>query len=288
MDRRQFLSGIAGAAMTLKRGSAAGFQHALGFQLYTIRDLIASGPRSALKTLADAGYTEVEVLQDSFEKIAPMLSEMKLNAVSEHITTGQILKSSAPSDDWKKTVETAHKAGLQYLVFPYLAPAERGGLDVMKKLADKLNAAGELSKSAGIPLAYHNHAFEFQKFDGTRLIDAMMANLDPKLVNLEFDVFWSSVAGVDPLTVFAKYPGRIPLVHLKDKAKEQPAAYTEDQVPHGNYREIGGGFLNIAAILKAAEKAGTRHYFVEQDYCPGDPVQSLRQSYQYLRKLEVK
>ena len=31
--------------------------------------------------------------------------------------------------------------------------------------------------------------------------------------------------------------------------------------------------------------AGVKHYYVEQDQTPGDPLESLRQSYGYLSKL---
>jgi hypothetical protein len=44
--------------------------------------------------------------------------------------------------------------------------------------------------------------------------------------------------------------------------------------------------VNVAAVLKAAADAGVKHYFVEQDQTPGDPVASLRQSFEYLKKLE--
>jgi hypothetical protein len=39
-------------------------------------------------------------------------------------------------------------------------------------------------------------------------------------------------------------------------------------------------------VLGAARTAGVKHYFVEQDQTPGDPVESLRQSYSYLAKLD--
>ena len=48
---------------------------------------------------------------------------------------------------------------------------------------------------------------------------------------------------------------------------------------------MGNGTLDIAKALRAAQAAGVKHYFVEQDQTPGDPVDSLRQSYRYLRKL---
>jgi sugar phosphate isomerase/epimerase len=48
---------------------------------------------------------------------------------------------------------------------------------------------------------------------------------------------------------------------------------------------VGNGVIDIPAVLTAAAKSGVKHYFVEQDQTPGDPIDSLRQSYEYLTKL---
>jgi sugar phosphate isomerase/epimerase len=72
------------------------------------------------------------------------------------------------------------------------------------------------------------------------------------------------------------------LLHLKDKAKDAPVQYTED-VPRTAFKEVGSGVLDFPAILKAAPAAGVKHYFVEQDQTPGDPLDSLRKSFEYLK-----
>jgi sugar phosphate isomerase/epimerase len=76
------------------------------------------------------------------------------------------------------------------------------------------------------------------------------------------------------------------LVHLKDKAPDTPQQYNE-KVAKEAFREVGNGSLDFAAILEACESAGVQHYFVEQDQTPGDPLASLRQSYDHLRHLSV-
>jgi len=43
--------------------------------------------------------------------------------------------------------------------------------------------------------------------------------------------------------------------------------------------------IDFPAVLRAAESAGVAHYFVEQDQTPGDPIESLRQSFDYISKL---
>jgi sugar phosphate isomerase/epimerase len=111
-----------------------------------------------------------------------------------------------------------------------------------------------------------------------------MKTADPKLVSLELDIMWAQVARVDPVSVLAKYGKRVRLMHLKNVAADLPKQYHE-KVPAEAFREVGNGSIDIPAVLKAAAGAVVEHYFVEQDQTPGDPIESLRSSYQYLSKL---
>jgi sugar phosphate isomerase/epimerase len=154
---------------------------------------------------------------------------------------------------------------------------------MFKNLAAKLNTAGEKAKAAGLTLCYHNHAFEFGPVDGTTGLEILMKNTQKDLVSLEMDIFWVSVAGHDPVSLLQTYSGRVALLHLKDKSKGIDTQYNEN-VPHSAFKEVGSGVLDIPAVLSAADSAGVQNYFVEQDQTPGDPIDSLRKSYQYLSK----
>jgi len=162
---------------------------------------------------------------------------------------------------------------------------DRGGVEVIRKLGDTLNAAGELCRKAGLTLCYHNHAFEYQPTPDGRLLDVLMKTADPKLVSLELDVMWAHVGGADPVSILQQYGDRIPLLHLKNVAPAVETRYNEE-IPHAAFRELGNGAVDIPAVLRAAKQAGVKHYFVEQDYTPGDPLQSLRESFQYLEGLK--
>jgi sugar phosphate isomerase/epimerase len=166
-------------------------------------------------------------------------------------------------------------------------PADRGGLEVYRKLADQLNQAGEKIQKAGLTLCYHNHAFEFRGPEGQRPIDVLLERWDPKYVFLEADVFWLSVAGQVPQDMLKKLSGRVPLVHLKDKAWGQKIVYDESEITPDGFKEVGTGTIEFAPILRTAEKVGVKHYFVEQDQTPRDPIPSIRLSYQNLRKMDI-
>ena len=289
LTRRECLgaAGLLGATRALAAGPA--FRGPIGVQLYTVRDALKTAPEETIHAVAALGYQQVEAtLNSDFASLLPLLKKNNLDVVSCHFDTPLIpgdwgARNQAPTGTWSAAVEEAHAAGIRYMVLPYLRPAERGGPDVYRRLADQLNHAAPLCQKSGMTLAYHNHAFEFQPVEGQRPFDILMERTDPKLVKLELDVFWVSTAGQDPVALLKQYPGRVALLHLKDKAQGAPVLFSEEAVGHNAYKEVGSGFLDFAAILKAAKDAGVQHYFVEQDYCPGNPIDSLRKSYQYLR-----
>jgi sugar phosphate isomerase/epimerase len=253
-----------------------------GAQLYSLRSIINDKPLEVLQGLESAGYTEAEVILGNIDKVWDSLKQTKLKPVSIHMDTALFFNNEAKLN---AALDAAKAKGFAYVVCPYIAPKDRGGVDVIKKLADTLNLAGKRASAAGMQLCYHNHAFEFEPVAGGKgnLLDVLMENTDKKLVGLEFDIMWAQVGGVPPVEVFQKYGGRIPLVHLKNVAKGIGPQYNE-RVPKEAFQEVGSGVIDIPAVLRAAAKAGAKHYFVEQDQTPGDPLVSLRGSATYLKK----
>lgn len=258
---------------------------AIGCQLYTLRSVIDEQPKKILDQVQAAGYTEVEAVRANLAKIWDALKATKLKPVSLHIDTQYF---TTQAEKLEPALEDAKAKGFRYVVCPYIAPQDRGGVDVIEKLADTLNRAGEKCRAAGTRLCYHNHAFEFEPVPGggKTLLDVLMESTDPKLVGLELDIMWSAVAGVDPLDVLNKYKGRVPLMHVKDLAPNIEKRYNE-RIPREAFKEAGAGTLDLPRILKTAMDTGTKHFFVEQDQTPGDPMVSLKQSIAYLKKLDV-
>jgi sugar phosphate isomerase/epimerase len=286
-SRRSFLIG-AGAAAQAASGLvyAAGEEHSLktvGVELYTVRSLL---PQKAVETFAELdgiGYREAEMSSANLDKMWAAFEHTKLKPVAMHVDTA--LFAPEKEREFGALVEDAKRHGVEYLVYPYVAPNQRGGLKVMRKLAQTLNSAGERCRSAGIQLCYHNHAFEFEHMEGSTPLEVLMQETHKDLVGLEMDAFWVSVGGNDPVELLKKYSGRVPLMHLKDKPAGMPVQYNES-VAKTDFKEVGAGSLDFAAILRAASAAGVKHYFVEQDQTPGDPLVSLGQSFDYLRRLK--
>jgi sugar phosphate isomerase/epimerase len=299
MKRSILAAGAFCAGPGTSAGTAARFTKPLGFQLYTLRQVFDKNPEELFEKLARAGYREVEVLRNGFEQMVPLLSKAGLEPTSGHFDTALVTgnwdkwKQRAgyvpPPEgyDWNKAVAQAHGAGLKFMVIPFLLPAERGSLDEYRQFADRLNRAGESCRAAGMRLCYHHHSFEFKPQEGSRPFDVLIERLDPKLVGIEADVFWASVGGEDPAALLSKLKGRVPLIHLKDKAAATPTEFDELKVARSAFKEIGTGVLDIPAILRAAAASGVEHYYVEQDWSPGDPTASLLRSFANLEAVVV-
>lgn len=114
----------------------------------------------------------------------------------------------------------------------------------------------------------------FEKFDDQKnMYDFILENSSSDLVKMELDLYWISKAGIDPLTYFEKYPNRFPLWHVKDM-KEGSKDFTE----------IGNGTIDFKKIFEAKEKAGLKHWFVEQDSSDKNIFESIRISRDYIFK----
>ena len=123
---------------------------------------------------------------------------------------------------------------------------------------------------------YHNHDFEFQMLEGKLPYDMILAECDKNTVKMEMDLGWISHAGKDPLEYFAKYPGRFITFHVKDMDASQKQITME----------LGRGKVDFKRILAKSKLAGVKHYFVEQDNTSLTPLESIKISMDYLKKLE--
>jgi len=276
--RRTFLTLAAAGAIPAQ----ARHLETAGVELYTVRTVLPKKPLETLRAIEQIGYREVEANAGNLDAIWPALQQTTLKAVSLHLADAMFIHQQAKIP---AALDDAKKRGFEYVVCPYVDPKDRGGAPAVRQLADTLNKAGEKARDAGMRLCYHNHAFDFQPTPDGRLLDILLKATDPKLVSLELDVMWARVAGVDPVSVLEQYTGRIPLLHLKNVAPGVGPRFNE-MIPKSAFRELGNGVIDFAPVLRAASAAGVKHYFVEQDSTPGDPLDSLHASFEYLRKLD--
>jgi sugar phosphate isomerase/epimerase len=245
----------------------------IGVQLYTVRTEMRRDFEATLARVADIGFKEVEFagyFDRSPEQVRNLLANLKLDAPSGHMPYESL------GEGWPAILDQANRIGHQYVVIAWTPQEDRRTLDDWKRIAEKFNSAGGAAKAAGLTFAYHNHDFEFKPIEGKIPFDVLLEHTDPELVRIELDLYWITLGGQNPRDYFDRFPGRFPMVHVKDLKRGGEQSQMVD---------VGKGDIDFKAIFAQREQAGIRHFFVEHDE-PAQPFDSITASYQYLRHLE--
>ena len=285
-NRRNFLktSGLLTAGLFINPSELLKTKRAAGIQLYTLRELIVKDPTSVINKVAIAGFKEVEMYGLSAEQrffglsvkdFASLLKQNNLKSPSGHYMPEKFLFENGSVDEVKKLCDVGQMMGHQYIVIPWMAEERRKTIDQYKRLAERINKAGEICKTANLQLAYHNHDFEFFNIKGQKGYDILLKETDANLVKMEMDIYWVISAGYNPVDLFKANPGRFPMLHVKDMDKINKKMNTE----------VGNGSIDFKKIFKVAKLAGVKHYYVEQEnnYKP-DILSSINTSSDYFRK----
>ncbi len=234
----------------------------LSLQLYTLRDALDKDLKGTLDQVAEIGLKYVEFAGFyglSAAEWKALADERGLKFSSAHIGYDQFV------NEFDAVVADAKTLELTTVIVPWIGKEhyEEGWASFGKKL----EPIGAKLKEHGLRLAYHNHAFEFET-DG---LDGLYGATSPDLLKAQLDLAWVSIGGHDPVATIQKFADRMPMVHLKD--------YDPTKTPQ--WRPAGQGILNWDEILPACEAAGVEFGAIELDESPGDPIDAVRESYQY-------
>ena len=240
-------------------------------QMYTLRDEAAKDFVGTLRKVADIGYEGVQLSGPtegiSAREIRALLDDLGLQAPSG----GSPLE--ALEADLDGAIEYALELRVPYIRIPFLRQDVRDSADAWKRTAQRMTEMGEEIAKHGMTLCYHNHSFEFERFDGKYGIDILYEESDPRYVHAEIDTYWVRHGGEDPAEYLRRLANRVPLVHLKDMEED------------GSFGEVGEGVMEWEPIFAAAEASGAKWYIVEQDTCKRPPLESVRISLENLRKM---
>ena len=275
-------------------GSAAG--HAIGLQLFTLFPIMDDDPRGYLQKIAAVGYTEIESAYSKLpgyygmkpKEFAAVIKDLGMSWQSHHVLGApfHMPANAKPlvdangkpitfppmrnlTENMQELVDQAAEGGIPFLV---CANIPLHSTEEINTSIVTLNKTGEACKKAGITLCYHNHTEEFVQIDGKTPYDRLLAELNPD-IKMELDLCWATKAGVDPVALFQAHPGRFPLWHTKDLAKDR-----QGPAP------VGTGVVDFPRIFAHAQEAGMQHFFVEHDMAP-KPFDSITTSYNNLRKI---
>jgi len=285
------------AARSASGGVPPGLGGRIGVQLYSVRDRLEKDFVGTLEGVAKIGFKEVEFAgyyNHSPEDVRSLLDRLGLRAPSSHIML------DALSKDLPGQIKSAKTIGHEYITVPALIPPLMGKVadDYWAKTAAEFNRVGKALKDEGLGFAYHNHNFEFVKLADDRTgYEVLIAETDPAFVSFELDLLWATLAGQDPVAMFAKNPGRFVMWHVKDvkgvDAARTLAMSTEGtamqklQKLAGSLAAVGTGDIDFRRIFAAAGTSGMRHFFVENDAAPqtASSLADIEMSYRNLRQL---
>ena len=301
ITRRAFLKTGAAAAAALELSQHKLFADPLGrpvgMQLYSVRKQLPDNYAGTLKQVAAIGYREVEAAGfygHSPDEVKAAMSGAGLRCVSAHYPLAELLK------DVDGNLKYAKAVGLSYVICssPSVAdPAKlatypggagkyfREGMtaDDWRWNAEQFNELGKRFKAEGVQFGYHNHTTEFRDMGGLNGYDVLLKDTDPTYVTMEMDCGWVVAAGKDPIAYLTQYPGRISMLHVKDLKPAVAGKTPGERVS----TVLGKGTIDYKPIFAAAQKAGIRHYFVEQEEFDNDPLQELAEDYQYLHTMRI-
>ena len=245
----------------------------VALQMYTIRNEAQADYVGALRTVAEIGYAGVEPagLFIAPTEIRKALDDLGLVAPSGHFGYNQVVNQT------ESTAETALTLGMRYVTCAAIPVEMRDSADGFRTAGERLARAGEALAGNGLGLCYHNHNFEFTRFEGRYGLDILFEAGDARYLKAQIDTYWVKFAGEDPVDYIRRYAGRCPLVHIDDMAADGDRSFAE----------IGNGILDWSAIFEDCESAGVEWYIVEQGSCAGSPIDSVRASFENLKRMGI-
>ena len=196
-------------------------------QMYSARSILNhDNYADILKEIAAMGYTAVEaasydgdnglIYGDTPEVFKQKVEAAGMKVLSAHVSRG-LSREELDSGDltaalawWDKCIEVHKKAGMEYIVTPWIGLQET--LKDLQVYCDYLNEVGRRCKAAGIKYGYHNHAYEFEKVEDQVMYDYMLQHTDPELVFFQMDVYWAVIGKASPVDYFKRYPGRFTML----------------------------------------------------------------------------
>ncbi|MBD0376944.1 MAG: sugar phosphate isomerase/epimerase [Flavisolibacter sp.] len=253
----------------------------IGLQLYTFRNQIPKDVPGMLQKISAMGIRELEgggTYNLSKEEFKQLLDKNNLRIVSYGASFEELQK------DPQAVADKAKFFGSKLVVCTWVPHnGDVFTFEDTKKAVDVFNNAGKILKQNGLDFVYHAHGYEFQPYQNGTFFDFMVKNMNPAYANFEMDVFWFKNSGQDPAAWINKYPKRFKALHLKDRKHGTPDNVTAKADVETNVT-LGSGDVNIAAVMKAAKKAGIRYYFIEDE--SSRSLEQVPESLAYLKKLK--
>jgi len=245
----------------------------IGAQTYTVREFMKTPQeiRSSFKKIKEIGFDIVQLSglgPIDADELAGILKDNALNAVLTHSPWERV----GNKDELKKLIDDHKKWGCIQIGIGKKPPLYPDTYEGYTDFIKKVNEICDQVEDAGLSFGYHNHEFEFERFNGVCALDRLI-NECPKLKFI-LDVFWVQAGGANPCLYIEKLKDRIDVLHLKDYRMIGKTR---------QFAEIGQGNLDWKGIFASCEKTNIPYAVIEQDAdFISDPFDSLALSRQFL------
>jgi len=273
ISRREFLAAAPTAVF-----AAVNKTPSIGLEIYSLRREAEHDLPATLALIRTFGFDEVEVsglYGHSPAEFRQLLDKNNLKATSmmaEHDRLAREIDSVAAD---------AHTLGAEFVVCGTIPHKKKHLMDEeCVRAAEDLNRWGEKLLGAGLHYCYDTHGIEFDRSADGTVFDTLARHCDEKFINFEMDIFWIVFAYQDPVKLLHRYPGRFPLMHVKDIGKGTALGGSPGDVLEEASVPLGKGLVNIPAALHAAQETGVRHYYIEDEAV--DAKEQIPESLRYL------
>jgi sugar phosphate isomerase/epimerase len=278
IGRRAF---VAAAVAALPAFAKPAFRAQVGINIYSLRYKAEKDLPGTLALIRELGFLEVEAGELYGRSAAEFRGLLK--AAGLHATSFGA-GYDALGKDLDSVAAQAQTLGAQHVVCSTIPHSlKHVALKDCQPAADNLNRWGERLAAKGLHLCYHTHGTEFDPSPDGTMFDTLAKLSNPKFVNFEMDIFWIVYGYQDPVKLLRRYPGRFPLMHIKDIRKGTVLGGSPADVLEEESVPLGTGLVDVQAALLAAQTYGVQHYYLEEEAVDAEP--QIRQSLRYLASL---
>ena len=250
----------------------------LGLNLFSIRNYLDSEEKftDVLFKLKEMGYSQVQFSGAPFD--APMIKraieKTGMKIVLTHVPMDRIL------NDTDALMDEHESIGCKNIGLGAMPGDAIREYDKAVQTIAALNAAAEKMAKRGFKFFYHNHSIEFIRHGDKTVMD-MLA--DAPYINFTLDTYWVQYAGASVVDTIKKLKGRVDCIHLKDY---QVFVQEDGWTVKPYYCPVGDGNIDFKEVIKAARKAGTKYFIVEQDNAAllPDTLEQVERSARFIDK----
>ena len=269
----------------------------ISIQLYTLAALLAKDVDGTLEGLADIGFKKVEHAGVP-AGLTPRQFRAKLDHHGLRSTSGHNTPPTVPFDaaTWSRTLDDAHTLGQTYINQSVVGVTGFSATGIQylqtkaqwQELAGVLNRAGRMARDTGLKFGLHNHFWEFLPLTDTPLVgsDILIAELDPRYVHFEIDIFWAHYGHHDPVQLVSYLQDRVPQFHVKDMKLLNGAPAPSPLLSTFTWTDPGTGIIDFRRVFAAMSASPrTTEYIIERDDAGAAALTTARVGFNFLKNI---